>query len=78
MKAVVQDVYGSTDALAVEEIAVQAIADDEVLVRDRNRPRRPRCRPGAVHVVRAERRVERRRVSRPLTLVLVHALVALA
>jgi NADPH:quinone reductase-like Zn-dependent oxidoreductase len=35
MKAVVQDIYGSTDTLAIEEIAVPAIAEDEVLVRVR-------------------------------------------
>ena len=35
MKAVVQDVWGSTDTLVIEDIAVPAIADDEVLVRVR-------------------------------------------
>ncbi|MGA7834283.1 MAG: NAD(P)-dependent alcohol dehydrogenase [Acidimicrobiales bacterium] len=35
MKAVVQDEYGSTDTLNIEEIAVPAIADDQILVRVR-------------------------------------------
>ena len=35
MKAVVQDVYGSTDALRFEDIEMPVIGDDEVLVRVR-------------------------------------------
>src|SRR5579863_10101005 len=35
MKAVVQDVYGSTDTLVIEEIPVPTMGDDDVLVRIR-------------------------------------------
>jgi len=48
MKAVVQDTYGAPEVLAVREVALPAVADDEVLVR----ARAASVHPDVWHVVR--------------------------